>query len=89
MRAPTMIRGEFRLRYRIRNKIDKMIIIDHKENGQYVNGISTIDVGKCSKFLIYKLLDFVYIEWYKEMYDFFDRIDEYDSYLELKGMVVK
>lgn len=79
MRPPTIIRGSFRLRYRIRNKTDRLIIIDHHNDGKYINEISIIDVNKCSYNLIYKLLCFIYTDWYQDLYDFFDKIRQYDD----------
>jgi len=89
MRPPTMISGNFRVRYRIRNKVDKLIIIDCRRKNKWINEISVIYVNKCGDYLMYKLLSFIYTEWYKKMYDFLDKIKKYDNFCKLNGMIVK
>jgi hypothetical protein len=78
MRAPTMVRGRFRLRYRIRNKLDRLLIIDINDGNRYINELSIIDMSKCNLSILCQLLSFIHVEWYKELYDFFDKIEKYD-----------
>jgi len=46
VRPPTMVRGSFRLRYRVRDKIDRLLFIDYLDGSRYALGVAIIDLAK-------------------------------------------